>query len=636
MRTHALLLTLCLIFLVAPAFGQDKAKLPGLIQKLQSGSDAEKLTAAVALADFGPDAAPATTVLAAALQAKSEDLRLNAAIALGKIGTPAVGPVAKLLASDKASDRYYAIWTLGWIGTAASQTAPQVIQALADKDEGVRRKAAYTLGRIAPDAKIAIPALIKTFADANSEVRQAAADALSKFGPAAVPPLIDALKADSASTRSEAARALGTIGSDARDAIPALKALFLASDKVGNSAGEALAKIGKPAVPALSEALKHDNAAVRAQAVRLLGKIGADAVPTLVDALADKNVDVRLGAAGALTPLRISDKMVVLALAHAVHDPDQRVRQQCLQALRLLGVGAKLAAPKLIAALKDSDGANRLQIIQVLQGLGETDQILPVAAELLGDGNAQIRLAAVGLLGSQGSKALPYLITALKDSEATVRFTAVRTIQTLPGDVKEALPALTPLLKDGNNVQRRVVVLLLARMGEPAVPHLMGFLKEADNLMRSSAVVALGNVGPDAKKAVPALSEIALQDTYAIARRNAVLAVASIEPEKLTDLFDNVKKQNEPIRLTAYQALSFRVGKKGVAATLPAKLALPHLIDATKDASANIRLLGVQGINGLGAAAAKDAAPALMALLNDPDPRVRTQAQQTLNQIKGK
>ena len=90
----------------------------------------------------------------------------------------------------------------------------------------------------------------------------------------------------------------------------------------------------------------------------------------------------------------------------------------------------------------------------------------------------------------------------------------------------------------------------------------------------------------------------------------------------MNDVFAKVKKHNdEKVRLSAYQALALRFGKKGPVA-LPAKLVLPHLIDAAKDASASIRVLGVQGLGALGADA-KDALPVVMGLLNDPDQRVR-------------
>jgi HEAT repeat protein len=180
------------------------------------------------------------------------------------------------------------------------------------------------------------------------------------------------------------------------------------------------------------------------------------------------------------------------------------------------------------------------------------------------------------------------------------------------------------------------VVVALGRVGEPAVPHLIGCLKDSENVVRLSAVDALRGVGAAGQKAVPMLSDMALQDSYAIARRNAVLAIAAIEPDKLTDLFARVKKhQDEKVRLSAYQALSVRTAKKGGVSMLPAKLALAPLLDATKDSSANVRVVGLQGLGVLGAAA-NEAVPAVTALLKDPDARVRSQAQLALKQIKGK
>jgi HEAT repeat protein len=291
----------------------------------------------------------------------------------------------------------------------------------------------------------------------------------------------------------------------------------------------------------------------------------------------------------------------------------------------------------LIAALKDSDGPNRLQILFVLQNIGEAEkEILPVAAGLLKDGDIQVRMSAVNLLGNQGSAALPHLIVALKDSSPLVRFNAVGAIQRIPGDIKEALPDLVPLLKDGAPFQRRSVVMALGRVGAPAVPTLIDLLGDKENVVRTAAVTALTSVGPDAKKSVPTLSDMALQDTYLLARRNAVVAVATIEPEKLKDLFARVKKHNDDkVRLTAYQALYFRVGKKGAVTALPAKVALPYLLEATKDGAVSVRLIAAQGLGNLGADA-KDAIPALTALTQDADVNVRNAATQALTQIKGK
>jgi HEAT repeat protein len=217
-----------------------------------------------------------------------------------------------------------------------------------------------------------------------------------------------------------------------------------------------------------------------------------------------------------------------------------------------------------------------------------------------------------------------------------VRFSAVNAIQRIPGDIKDALPALVALVGEGNNFQRRAVVQALGRVGAPAVPTLIPLLSDKDNIVRSSAVDALRVVGADAKKAVPTLGDMVLQDPYILARRNAVMAIAAIDADKLADVFANVRKHNdEKVRITAYQALYQKFGKKGVVSTLPATLVVPQLIEATKDSAANIRLLAVQGLASYGTAA-KDAVPALTALLNDADARVRQQAQAVLDQIKAK
>ena len=196
------------------------------------------------------------------------------------------------------------------IGPSAKETAADIVKLLADKDEQVRRKAAFALGGIAPEPVATIGPLIRLFADGNADVRQSASEAVAKFNAEAVPALIDALQNDSPAIRLGAIRTLGQIGSDAKAAVPHLKTRLIAGDA---ESADALARIGKPALAALADCIKQDNAAVRKQAVQALGKIGVDAVPTLVDLLADKNADVRQNAAAMLAPMRVSDKMVVLA-----------------------------------------------------------------------------------------------------------------------------------------------------------------------------------------------------------------------------------------------------------------------------------------------------------------------------------
>jgi HEAT repeat protein len=154
--------------------------------------------------------------------------------------------------------------------------------------------------------------------------------------------------------------------------------------------------------------------------------------------------------------------------------------------------------------------------------------------------------------------------------------------------------------------------------------------------VRMTAVTALQGIGAPAKKAVPIISDMLFQEANLNTRRTCVGAVAAIEPEKLTDLFARVSKHNdEKLRMVAYQSLSVRFGKKGPATNQPAKLAVPLFIEGTKDTSASVRLIVVQGLANYGPDA-KDAVPVLTKMLEDPDTRIRTQVQVALNQIKGK
>ena len=132
---------------------------------------------------------------------------------------------ADVLTRSKAA---FQLWTTSEKDPDIVKTAvPALSQAILDNNLNIRFMVMTTLKNIGPAAKIAVPSLIK---------------ALDTF-PGGTPPL-DGPPRYYADARSAAAEALGAIGSDARDAIPALrKTLKDPSDLVRNSAAEALRKI---------------------------------------------------------------------------------------------------------------------------------------------------------------------------------------------------------------------------------------------------------------------------------------------------------------------------------------------------------------------------------------------------------
>ncbi len=219
---------------------------------------------------------------------------------------------------------------------------------LKSKDVNVRRSTAETLERLGVlTTELKVKWCIEDLQESGygkitewkrSQIRQSAVEALGKIGceaEEAVPALIEALKSGNVSLRCDIIQTLGEIGSAAKAAIPALieivysehfdeceyaaealknigalttdlkiessvKAMHLSSCQhpVDN-----LAKIGKPAVPALIVALKDQAKVVRRRAAEALGKIGTEAkaaIPALIAALDDEGYLVRESAADAL------------------------------------------------------------------------------------------------------------------------------------------------------------------------------------------------------------------------------------------------------------------------------------------------------------------------------------------------
>jgi hypothetical protein len=118
----------------------------------------------------------------------------------------------------------------------------------------------------------AVPALIDSLRDDDPRIRQAACTALGQIGnPAAVSELTKRLQDSVSDVRIAACTALGQIGDPS--AVPALVACLNQQD-ISGAAANALVQIGKPAVPALIEALTSPSNPVRIAACTALGQIG--------------------------------------------------------------------------------------------------------------------------------------------------------------------------------------------------------------------------------------------------------------------------------------------------------------------------------------------------------------------------
>jgi len=233
--------------------------------------------AEVALAELGPDAAPATKVLAELAAEGATEERLQAILSLASIGEPAAAAapvVVEALESDDAALRLPAAFALGRLKAAAGDESLKKIAA--GNDSFLGGVAAWALARIHPDdtslVDAAVVRLRKGLSDPDPEARAASVNGLSDLA--------------------------GSLGVDAREQLAVEFVGLLADPQTGRAAGAALIRLF---ISALGDADQHcrGDAAV---AIAAIGADAAEAVPHLQKMVADPSaVDgLRYAAAYAL------------------------------------------------------------------------------------------------------------------------------------------------------------------------------------------------------------------------------------------------------------------------------------------------------------------------------------------------
>ncbi|MCI0343396.1 MAG: HEAT repeat domain-containing protein [Planctomycetales bacterium] len=239
---------------------------------------------------------------------------------------------------------------------------------------------------------------------------------------------------------------------------------------------------------------------MRAAAAETLGAISpviGGTLPALDAALGDPDPDVRDAAGRALAAIG-SEGLAILA--RALSHPNDRVFDAAARAVAGAGAGAGGAVPALRAQLERWDRARQLVAARTLAAIGP--DAIPGLVDALGDGNAEVRKAAVEGLVRLGPKA------------------AV------------AVPRLLRALRSGEPVPEREMAEARERFGQPfADPDEMRELYRwsvAPVPTRALAARVLGAIGPAARRALPDLLRAA-RDPDASVREAATAAVRSVE-----------------------------------------------------------------------------------------------------------
>jgi HEAT repeat protein len=453
----------------------DRA-LPVLIEMLQRlaavpGYEKRWRFLAALLGEIGPQAEPAAAALGALLPKRRQQSHRIARVLrrLGAVCRKAAPELVGLLREAKPTVKnpgYHpaeeALEALLVIGPAARETVgPALGRLLEDKDLVLRWRAFQALGAIDPSAALkAYPMMRKTVAALDfGEVRErqrrrarresitaadpaplnrqnigASLEALTGDDAAAVPLLVGAWQ--SGRVAEPALRALKRMGQAAATAAPALVA-GLEQGPYDWEVPGVLAAIGKPAVPALREALRNGKPATRKSILLVLEQIGpgATVVPAVSAALTDKDEEVRNTAAVVLGRFGPDAKEAVPALRAALKDASGPVRREAAEALGRVGPEARGALPDLIRAFTDDaqlvtdpeTGKARSVAVRAASRIGK-DAVDPLLAALK-DGTPRMRAGAaeaLGRIGPHARKALPCLlqVSANEREPAEVRAAA--------------------------------------------------------------------------------------------------------------------------------------------------------------------------------------------------------------------
>jgi len=269
----------------------------------------------------------------------------------------------------------------------AAAADPQPLWAmLEDASPEVRRGAIfYWLDRFDPADAEAVTALSRRLTDPDPAVRAIAMSAARRFPVEALMralPQLSLVLADregNAETRAAAARLIGSLDAQGREAAPALMEAA-GGDPEPSVRSACLLSLCRAAdadqaVAALQQALQQDaQASIRGLAAVRLGKLGppaAAAAPALATALADRDETVGRKAADALAEL---GPAAVTPAVGKLDAADVRVRRLAVFVLAKLGADAKPALEALRHRLADPDDQVKQlaeRAIRRIQGAGQ-------------------------------------------------------------------------------------------------------------------------------------------------------------------------------------------------------------------------------------------------------------------------
>ena len=548
--------------------------LPVLIRGIQSDQLATAFGAILACTEMNWKARDAAVPLVRGLYPDMPiAVRQRVAATLSAWENPDIIPVVlPLLDSRDSMTRAYAAVSL----FPFASTKPKILQVLSDFLASPKREEQIVpilgLRDFRSEGVSLVPQLLNILDDVEPRMREQIYITLGAIGPAAIAakePLLKRLgKEVEPALEWAIVEALWNITHDTQLAVQVKKLLKSDSEELQIRAAYLLWWID----PKESEAIKtltihaEKENRIGNLAVEILGQIGLDASSSAT-VVATHLVEPGRPFQAAIAMMRfgVKGKKYTPQLRElARSSQDALTRLICTQAIWEF---KDPQAEELLVALcnekKEDDRTFALRAMAQSKKLPES--IIPFAKKYLNHADAEVQLAATGVLYAAGEKeiALKEFIKLMRSSNEKVRLGIPLELLRYGNDAVIAVPELRRMLWDSNPDVQAAAAEALGRIGKPAkfaIPDLIRRLQAsgASSNTYSACCEALGLIGTDAKEAVPVLKSMLMQHNAYI-QTNAAYALWRISQDKsgVKQLEAGLENRSSKVRGYAAEALWF-------------------------------------------------------------------------------
>jgi len=542
----------------------EPAVLP-LIELLGSGGKYVRPYAAKALGALR-DARAVPALILALGDDENWVLQLEAEKALLQIGAPAVESLMAALADPASQPRSRGriVAVLGKLGDGRSA----VLLLRAMRDDALRDAAVSALKLLPPEAFAGVidPALAEPVVAelCRAAYPDDARQLLARLGPAAVGPLVAVLgdRLD-ARARERAVDALGGIKDPrAVDPLVGVLAEEITPSQLGQRAALALKQIGDARSIEPMLAILHDQGSRKHKwATEVLS--GIDDPRATAALIGELNSPVLLNINDAMESLVRSGGDTVRRLLAESANPSSPVR--CVS-LQVLGKRREPAALELIlGALVDPSNspAVRRCAARAAESMGDT-RAVPNLISALKDSDVLVRRESAATLHALADpRAADALAAALADPDVTVRESAAEALVTLAD--RRMMSALIVALRDPSGSVRSSAAKALGRIGDPqAIPALVAILQLPNQLVQNSAAGALADIGPAAVDALLAV----VGGTDSSARRFAAQALGGIADPRAQERLRTALRERDLVLVAGGSVFFVLLGAPGSESTL--------------------------------------------------------------------